>query len=117
MQDNEMDNQDQQLPPDMDEFGMEGLEDIEEPQPSEDEMPMEPEGLMHASVTLATLAASDATRLPKPSTVCEQCPNSVWFSSPQEVRCYCRVMYVTTWTTKEPNVITGCDGMFLGQED
>ena len=52
----------------------------------------------------------------KAKTACEACPNSVWFSSPTEVKCYCRVMYLVTWSTKEPNQITGCDGMYLGQE-
>jgi hypothetical protein len=59
----------------------------------------------------------DASRRPKARTVCERCPNSVWFSSPTEVKCYCRVMFLVSWSTKEPNQITGCDGMFLGQDD
>jgi len=59
----------------------------------------------------------DASRRPKARTVCERCPNSVWFTSPKEVKCYCRVMFLVSWSTKEPNQITGCDGMFLGQED
>ncbi|SEQ92567.1 hypothetical protein SAMN04244573_02528 [Azotobacter beijerinckii] len=58
----------------------------------------------------------DANRRPKARTVCERCPNSVWFSSPTELKCYCRVMFLVTWSTKEPNQLTGCDGMFLGQE-
>jgi hypothetical protein len=49
--------------------------------------------------------------------VCEQCPNSVWFHSPKEVKCYCRVMYLVVWSTKEPSQITGCDGLFIGQEE
>lgn len=64
-----------------------------------------------------TLAALDESRRPKARTVCEGCPNSVWFSSPAEVKCYCRVMFLVTWSNKEPNQITGCDGIFLGQEE
>ena len=64
-----------------------------------------------------TLAALDENRRPKARTVCEGCPNSVWFSSPTEVKCYCRVMFLVTWSNKEPNQITGCDGIFLGQEE
>lgn len=56
-------------------------------------------------------------RRPKERTVCEHCPNSVWFSSPAEVKCYCRVMFLVTWSTKEPNQITKCDGIFVGEED
>ena len=46
-----------------------------------------------------TLGALDINRRPKVKTVCETCPNSVWFSSPTEVKCYCRVMYLVTWST------------------
>jgi hypothetical protein len=63
-----------------------------------------------------TLDALDESRRPKASTVCESCPNSVWFASPAEVKCYCRVMFLITWSSKEPNQITHCDGEFLGQE-
>ncbi len=67
-----------------------------------------------ASPTLQGLAAS---RRPKVKTVCECCPNSVWFASPAEVKCYCRVMFLVTWSSKEPQTLTACDGVFLGQEE
>ena len=63
-----------------------------------------------------TLGALEDARRPKASTVCERCPNSVWFASPDELKCYCRVMFLVTWSTKEPNQLTHCDGAFLGQE-
>ena len=44
------------------------------------------------SPTLSTLQMS---RRPKEATACERCPNSVWFTSPTEVKCYCRVMSAT----------------------
>ena len=98
------------------EFGDEPLEPgflDELEQPPVDESPFapleEPQSLV--------LQALDASRRPKARTVCERCPNSVWFSSPTEVKCYCRVMFLVSWSTKEPNQITGCDGMFLGQDD
>ncbi|CUR71494.1 hypothetical protein BN2905_07600 [Achromobacter xylosoxidans] len=53
-----------------------------------------------------TLDALEENRRPKASTVCEHCPNSVWFASPAEVKCYCRVMFLVTWSSKEPNQIT-----------
>ena len=62
-----------------------------------------------------TLAELEENRRPKAKTVCEDCPNSVWFTSPNEVKCYCRVMFLVTWSNKEPNQITACDGMLLGQ--
>ena len=63
-----------------------------------------------------TLAGLDANRRPQLRTVCEVCPNSVWFASPAEVKCYCRVMFLITWSTQEPNQMIACDGALLGQE-
>ena len=78
------------------------------PQPGEHS-----EAIPHPSQTLAEL---DETRHPKAKTVCETCPNSVWFASPAELKCYCRVMFLVTWSSKEPNQLTHCDGQFLGQD-
>ena len=64
-----------------------------------------------------TLAALEASRRPHPGTVCEACPNSVWFASPAEVKCYCRVMFLVTWSSSEPHQITHCDGALPGQAD
>ena len=64
-----------------------------------------------------TLAALDESRRPKARTVCEACPNSVWFTSPAQVKCYCRVMFLVTWSSQEPNQLTACDGIFLGQDE
>lgn len=66
-----------------------------------------------ASPTLQELAQF---RRPRDKTACEACPNSVWFASPLELKCYCRVMFLISWSTKEPNQITLCDGVFLGQD-
>jgi hypothetical protein len=63
-----------------------------------------------------TLEALDERRRPPSKTLCEGCPNAVWFTSPKEVKCYCRVMYITVWSNKEPNQITGCDGIWIGQD-
>ena len=81
-----------------------------------DEQQPEPEHQAQADSASPTLGALDESRRPKASTVCEDCPNSVWFASPVEVKCYCRVMFLVTWSSKEPNQITNCDGLFLGQE-
>ena len=64
-----------------------------------------------------TLAALEASRRPHPGTVCETCPNSVWFASPAEVKCYCRVMFLVTWSSSEPHQITHCDGALPGQAE
>ena len=60
-----------------------------------------------------TLSALDQARQPKVTTACETCPNSMWFSSPEEVKCYCRIMHMVSWSGKDANLITMCDGMFL----
>jgi hypothetical protein len=64
-----------------------------------------------------TLQGLEPLRRPKDNTACETCPNSVWFTSLLEVKCYCRVMYLISWSTQEPNRITLCDGVFIGQQD
>ena len=63
-----------------------------------------------------TLAALDENRRPKAEVVCATCPNSVWFSTPSEVACYCRVMFIQAWTTKKPGQIVLCDGTTIGRE-
>ena len=63
-----------------------------------------------------TLGQLEPSRRPKDVTACEACPNSVWFASPEEVKCYCRVMFLITWSTQEPGRITLCDGTIIGQE-
>jgi hypothetical protein len=85
----------------------EPIENLPDP---EDPAPLEPP--VSASPTLQGLADF---RRPKPETVCERCPSSVWFASATELKCYCRVMFLVVWSTKHPNVIRACDGMFLGQ--
>ena len=92
------------------------LESIErEPQPSPPTpshgAPPHPE-----LVPSPTLAALDAIRRPQPGTACENCRNSVWFASKVELKCYCRVMYLVTWSSNQPQQISACDGMFLGGE-
>ena len=94
---------------------------------TEDEGPPEPDGLQSRDrepvpfdpprTESPTLGALEVARRPSQETVCENCPNSVWFASTTEVKCYCRVMYITTWSSKEPNILTACDGMFVGQEE
>lgn len=97
---------------------------LPEPQPSPEQATASPAPETASPSPLAppdstgspTLDALDESRRPKASTVCEHCPNSVWFASPAEVKCYCRVMFLVTWSSKEQNQITHCDGEFLGQE-
>ena len=73
------------------------------------EQPLEIEG----AVQSPTLSALDKARQPKITTACETCPNAIWFSSPEEVKCYCRIMHMITWSGKDSNLITMCDGKFL----
>lgn len=80
-------------------------QEVAQHQQEESDMPLSP-----------TLEALDPSRRPQQRTVCERCPNSVWFASPAEVKCHCRVMYMYSWTTNEPNELTNCDGIWIGQE-
>ena len=63
--------------------------------------------------TSPTLDALDKARLPKVKTACQACPNSMWFSSPEEVKCYCRIMHTISWGGNDSSLITKCDGLFL----
>jgi hypothetical protein len=67
-----------------------------------------------ASPLLDTLETS---RHPQQKTACEICPNSVWFSSLEEVKCNFRVMYLVAWSSQAPNQITHFDGLYLAQEE
>lgn len=62
-----------------------------------------------------TLAGLEAIRRPQPGTVCESCPNSVWFASAVELKCYCRVMYLVTWSSNLPLVAKALHGRFPGK--
>lgn len=57
-----------------------------------------------------TLQKLDARLRPNPSTVCEGCPASVWFSGKDGVKAFCRVMHLIVWSSEEPNAMTACDG-------
>lgn len=77
-----------------------------------------PAGGLNALMPIGSLTLSqvDAKRRPSPSTVCEICPASVWMASPREVKCYCRIMHLITWSTTEPHALTHCDGIALAEE-
>lgn len=50
-------------------------------------------------------------------TACASCPNSMWFGSEKDQKCFCRIMHVVTWSDEVPNIITHCDGQFLDNWD
>jgi hypothetical protein len=63
-----------------------------------------------------TLSMVDPQRRPKPRTVCEQCPQSMWFASEMHLKCYCRMMHALTWSSEDPVPILSCDGIILSSE-
>lgn len=72
---------------------------------------------LRSSPTLESLELEKSNKLPEEVTVCEECPNAVWFSSKDELKCYCRVMFLITWASKDPQTIQLCDGQYIGQEE
>ena len=70
-----------------------------------------------SSPTLEALEQEEGSLLPQEATVCEECPNAVWFASKDELKCYCRVMFLVTWSSKDPQTIRLCDGQYIGQEE
>lgn len=53
----------------------------------------------------------------RPSTVCVTCPQSLWFKSAVELRCYCRSMNLLVWSPTEPNALLDCDQLHSGSAD
>ena len=105
------------IEPDSLEAAFDAEEPADEITPAPLRPPAAPLTIGPPSAASPTLAALEASRHPQQKTACETCPNSVWFSSPEEVKCYCRVMYLVAWSSQAPNQITHCDGLYLGQEE
>lgn len=61
------------------------------------------------------LAALPPEKLREVKTRCANCRHAVWWITGTELRCYCRVMYVVTWSGKDPLHIEDCDGTRIGQ--
>ncbi|QIE29822.1 hypothetical protein [Caballeronia sp. SBC2] len=55
-------------------------------------------------------------RRPRPSTVCEVCPGSLWTASPHDVQCWCRIMHFTSWSTNAPYQRIACDGIAIASD-
>ena len=53
----------------------------------------------------------------RPSTVCAACPQSLWFKSAVELRCYCRSMNLLVWSATEPNALLDCDQLHSGSTE
>ena len=106
-----------QLPPEPMDEALPALEEAGAPEGMALPAVIEPEEPDAAPVAASrTLAVLDESRRPKPEIACGMCPNSVWFATPTDLTCYCRVMFMQTWTAQKPGEIVSCDGMFLGQE-
>lgn len=65
---------------------------------------------MQNETTSPTPQALDEKRRPQPEAVCARCPQSLWFTTKTQVKCYCRQMFAVTWSTEEPIAIMACDG-------
>lgn len=75
------------------------------------------DGLIVPGIGSPALQQIERSRRPDPSTICETCPASLWFVSPDRVRCYCRIMHLVVWSTDEPNVLTNCDGPSIASQE
>lgn len=69
------------------------------------------------TTTSPILAGLPASRRPAPEVACSRCPNSIWYATPTLVNCYCKQMYVVTWTSRTQEVILACDGQMQQTED
>lgn len=54
-------------------------------------------------------------KLPKKETLCEYCPNSLWFMMQNELKCFCTSMHSISYSKEnEEEPIISCDGQALG---
>ena len=59
-----------------------------------------------------TLAKLEAKHRPNPSPACETCPASVWFTTSDQLKCYCTRMHLIVWDQNEAPILS-CDGREL----
>ena len=59
-----------------------------------------------------TLLKLDVQQRPDPSPACETCPASVWFSTSDQLKCFCSQMHLIVWDESEPPILK-CDGREL----
>lgn len=69
-----------------------------------------------STVISPVLQRLEPSRLPTEFTICQTCPHSVWFSTKDRLKCYCRVMFLVSWDSLNPVPMTECDGPSIGQE-
>lgn len=62
------------------------------------------------SPVLKNLQAGQASNPPPESTACRSCPASLWMLSGHELRNFCRVLHVMTWSDEEETAPDQCDG-------
>ena len=68
-------------------------------------------GLDEGSPTLRRLEPS---RRPPHEVVCATCPQAMWHVNHSEVRSYCRVMFMISWSSQDQNgFVKACDGPSL----
>lgn len=95
----------------MSENKVKGDEPQEPSEPQEEAAPSAPPEMTDLPIIgSVTVSRLDPERRPNPSTVCQICPASLWFTTPKEVKCFCRIMHVISWSTAEPQPVTDCDG-------
>ena len=59
-----------------------------------------------------TLSMLEAKRRPQPSPACETCPASVWFTTSDQLKCFCSRMHLMVWDDTVPPIMH-CDGREL----
>jgi hypothetical protein len=59
-----------------------------------------------------TLKDLDSRHRPQPSPACETCPASIWFTTSDQLKCFCSRMHLIVWDQTVPPIMT-CDGREL----
>ncbi|MDP1872057.1 MAG: hypothetical protein Q8K61_10590 [Gallionella sp.] len=56
---------------------------------------------------LPTLAEKDK---PQEEVICAHCPNAMWMTTHNQLKCFCKVTRSFSWSTAEPIPTTRCTG-------
>jgi hypothetical protein len=84
-----------------------------EPPKAEQAQQVDSEYVSPTVLALRTSGLLKATDSWNPQTTCEHCKAAVWTASETDLRAYCKVMHVISWSKNEQNNLMSCDAQEL----
>jgi hypothetical protein len=74
------------------------------------ETELSPPRVIEAVTISPVLLRLPTTRRPPENIACCTCPSAMWISGQTEVRAYCHVMKLISWSRETSDDLTQCDG-------